>query len=213
MKHLIIIGARGFGREVYYMALTTKAYLSGEYDIKGFLDDNPNAFKGLKGNYPPILGPVETYNPLPDDVFICALGDGHWRKHYSELIESKNGVFISIIVPSSRINETVDIGPGTIIGPNNLISNNIKIGRHVMIQCFCDFGHDVIIGDYASIESYVFLGGYATVGELATMHTKSSILPHKSVGKECEVGFGSVVMRNFKDGVHVFGNPAKIIEL
>ena len=213
MKHLIIIGARGFGREVYYMALTTKAYLSGEYDIKGFLDDNPDAFKGLNGNYPPILGPVETYNPLPDDVFICALGDGKWRKHYAEIIESRKGEFISIIAPTSRVNRTAMIGKGSIIGPNNIISDNVTIGRHVMIQCFDDLGHDVSVGDYASIEAYVFLGGYVSLGELSTMHTKSSIIPHKSIGKECVVGFGSVVMRNFKDGIHVFGNPAKKINL
>lgn len=213
MKHLVIIGARGFGREVYNMALSTNEYLSGEYDIKGFLDDNEKAFDGLRGTYPPILGPVETYNPLPDDVFICALGDGHWRKYYSEMIEMKNGAFISIIVPASRVNKTAVIGKGTIIGPNNIVSDNVKIGCHVMIQSFDNFGHDVTIGDYASIESYVFLGGYSSVGKLATLHTKSSIIPHKSVGEECVVGFGSVVMRNFKNGVHVFGNPATKIEL
>ena len=213
MKHLIIIGARGFGREVYNMALSTEAYLSGEFDIKGFLDDNQNAFKGLRGIYPPILGPVETYSPLPDDVFICALGDGHWRKHYADIIESKNGKFISIVVPTSRVNKTARIGKGTIIGSNNIISDNVTIGCHVMIQSYDDLGHDVVVGDYASIESFVFLGGYSKVGMLSTMHTKSSIIPHKSVGKECVVGCGSVVMRNFKDGTHVFGNPAKIIDL
>jgi len=87
----------------------------------------------------------------------------------------------------------------------------VRIGNHVIIHGYVCIGHDTSISDFASIESYVFLGGYASVGELATMHTKSSIIPHKSIGKECVVGFGSVVMRNIKDGLHVFGNPARII--
>lgn len=213
MKHLIIIGARGFGREVYNMAISTKEYMNGEFDIKGFLDDKEDALDNIRGNYPPILGSVEAYYPVPDDVFVCAMGDGKWRKHYAEIIESRKGEFISIIAPSSRVNRTAMIGKGSIIGPNNIISDNVTIGHHVMIQCFDDLGHDVSVGDYASIEAYVFLGGYASVGELSTMHTKSSIIPHKSIGKECVVGFGSVVMKAFKDGTHVFGNPAKKIDL
>lgn len=212
MKHLLIIGARGFGREIYRSFIHTKPYIEKEIDVKGFLDDKADAFDGLKGEWPPIISAVETYEIQPDDVFFCALGDAHWRKHYAELIKSKGGHFISIIHPTALVSPNATIGEGCCIGAFTSISPNVTVGDHVMIQSYDDFGHDSSIGDYASIESYVFLGGYASVGELSTMHTKSSIIPHKSIGKECVVGFGSVVMRNFTDGVHVFGNPAKKIE-
>jgi len=212
MKHLIIIGARGWGREVCNTFKKTAPYLTGEIKLKGFLDDKSDALDGLAGEWPPIMGPVETYEIQDDDVFFCAMGDSHWRKHYAEMIESKGGIFISIMHPTALVNTVANIGKGCYVGPFTAISTNVKIGNHVMIQSYDNFGHDVEIGDYASIESYVFLGGYAQVGELSTMHTKSSIIPHKSVGKECVVGFGSVVMRNFKDGVHVFGNPATKID-
>ena len=212
MKHLLIIGARGFGREIYRSFIHTKPYIEKEIDVKGFLDDKADAFDGLKGEWPPIISAVETYEIQPDDVFFCALGDAHWRKHYAELIKAKGGQFISIIHKTALVSYTATIGEGCCIGAFTSISPNVTVGNHVMIQSYDNFGHDSSIGDYASIESYVFLGGYASVGELSTMHTKSSIIPHKSIGKECVVGFGSVVMRNFKDGVHVFGNPAKKIE-
>lgn len=208
MKHLVIIGARGFGREIYRTFINTNPYISKEIDVKGFLDDKADALDGLKGEWPPIIGAVETYNIQEDDVFFCALGDSHWRKHYAELISGKGGKFINIIHKTALVSPVASMGEGCIIGAYTNVSPNVTIGNHVMIQSFDDLGHDSQVGDYASIESYVFLGGYAKVGELATMHTKSSIIPHKSVGKECVVGFGSVVMRNFKDGVHVFGNPA-----
>ena len=132
----------------------------------------------------------------------------NWRKHYAELILEKGGKFINIIHKTALVSPVASLGEGCVIGAYTNVSPNVVIGNHVMIQSFDDLGHDSQVDDYASIESYVFLGGYAKVGELSTMHTKSSIIPHKSVGKECVVGFGSVVMRNFKDGVHVFGNPA-----
>lgn len=208
MKHLLIIGARGFGREIYRTFIHTESYLSKQIDIKGFLDDKADALDGLNGDWPPIVGAVESYEVQEDDVFFCALGDSHWRKHYAELILEKGGKFINIIHKTALVSPVATLGEGCIIGAFTTISPNVKIGNHVMIQSFDDLGHDSQVGDYASIESYVFLGGYAKVGELSTMHTKSNIIPHKSIGKECVVGFGSVVMRNFKDGVHVFGNPA-----
>lgn len=212
MKKLLIIGARGFGRETYRTVVNTQAYIDGEITVKGFLDDKADALDCLKGDWPPIVGSVESYDVQQDDVFFCALGDAHWRKHYAKIIEEKGGHFINIIHPKALISPAAIVGYGCSIGPFTTISPNVKIGNHVMIQSFDDFGHDVEIGDYASIESYVFLGGYAKVGELSTMHTKSSIIPHKCIGKECVVGFGSVVMRNIKDGLHVFGNPAKKID-
>ena len=213
MKHLLIIGARGWGREVYRAFTYTEPYLTGEITVNGFLDDKADALDGLVGDWPPIIGAVESYDIKPDDVFFCALGDSHWRKYYAEMIEARGGHFISIYNHTSVVSPNAKIGEGVYIGTFTCISTNVTIGKHVMIQSFDNFGHDVEVGDYASIESYVFLGGYAKVGEMATMHTKSSIIPHKAIGKECVVGFGSVVMRNFKDGVHVFGNPATIMKL
>ena len=73
MKHLLIIGARGWGREVYAGAIGTKAYRDGEYDVKGFLDSKADAFEGLKGNYPPIICAPEDYEIQPDDVENCVM--------------------------------------------------------------------------------------------------------------------------------------------
>lgn len=208
MKHLVIIGARGWGREIYCAARSTVAYNEREFDIKGFLDDNADALDGLKGDFPPILGSVESYDIQDNDVFFCAMGDPQWRKKYVEIIEEKGGSFISIINPTARINPTSTIGEGSYVGPYSLVSDNVVIGKQSVLQCFNDAGHDVIIGDYVSIESYVFMGGGAQIGDFSIMHTKSSIIPHKRIGHHCVVGINSVVMRNVKDGLHVFGCPA-----
>ena len=70
MKQLLIIGARGFGREVYNLFLACKA-AGLEMCCKGFLDDKKDALDGYK-NYPPIISSVEDYIIQEDDVFICA---------------------------------------------------------------------------------------------------------------------------------------------
>ena len=53
MKNLLIIGARGFGREVYNTALESVGY-EKEFIVKGFLDGKSDALNGYEG-YPPII--------------------------------------------------------------------------------------------------------------------------------------------------------------
>lgn len=212
MKHLIIIGARGWGREVYAAAKMTKAYRNGEFDIKGFLDSKVDAFEGLRGSYPPILCAPEKYEIQESDVFFVAMGEPKWRKHYAELMEAKGAQFLTIICDDAFMNSTAQIGQGSIVMPGASLSDNVTIGNHVMIHRYCVLGHDVVVNDYASLYSFVFMGGGARLGKASSMYPKSMIIPHKSIGDEASVAAASVVMRNVADGMHVMGNPAKKIE-
>ena len=212
MKNLIIIGARGWGREVYAAATSCAAYRRGEYVVKGFLDSNSHAFDDLQGTYPPILGDVETYVIQPDDIFFVAMGESQWRKHYAELIEQKGGCFLTIICDDAVVNENARIGEGSIISHWSFVSDNVSVGKHSIIHSSVIIGHDAQIGDYCSLESFVFVGGYAKIGDDSTMHVRSSLIRHKSIGSHVEVGAHSLITRNFKDNCNVFGNPARIMQ-
>lgn len=212
MKHLLIVGARGWGREVYAAAICTKEYIDGEYCVKGFLDSKKDAFDGLNGDYPPILCSPEDYEIQDEDIFFIAMGEPKWRKYYAQIIERKGGKFLSIICKGASITPTATIGEGSFISGWSSISDNVKLGKHTIIHVFSDLGHDCKVGDYSTIEAYSFLGGYAEVGECSTMHVRSTLIRHKKIGNNVEVGSSSVVMRNVKDNQHVFGNPARVIE-
>lgn len=212
MKHLIIIGARGWGREVYAAAKGTKAYREGEFDIKGFLDSKADAFVGLRGTYPPILCAPEAYEIQEDDVFFVAMGEPKWRKHFAEIMEAKGAKFMSIISDDARINETAVIGDGSFVGGVSIISDNVTLGKHTLVHSFSTIGHDTKVGNYSSIFSYVFMAGDTEVGECTSLCPKCMIIPHKKVGSNAVVAANSVVMRNVADGLHVMGNPAKKIE-
>lgn len=212
MKRLIIVGARGSGREAYQTAINMKAYRDGSFIIKGFLDSKADAFEGLRGNYPNIMCSPEDYEIQPDDMFFIAMGDPKWRKHYADLIESKGGSFFSIVSDEAYINPTAIIGDGSYVSRWVTISDNVTIGKHTVIHPFCSIGHDAQILDYGTLLNNVFLGGGAIVGECSQMSPKSMLIPHKRIGNNVVVGAGSVVMRNVNDGINVFGNPAKQIK-
>lgn len=211
MKHLIIIGARGFGRECFDLFNNKRGH-RWEYSIKGFLDDKANALDGMEA-YPPILGPVETYQIQKNDVFFCALGNPVQRKKYSDIILKKGGEFISCVSDYALVNPTAKIGHGVFVGAYAIISADVKVDDFAVIHPFCNLGHDVHVGQYGEIESYVAVGGYSVIGECVTIHPHSTILPNIHLGDMSAVGAGSVVIKDVNEKTTVFGVPAKKLEV
>lgn len=210
MKHLLIIGARGFGRVIYCLALESLGY-GTEFDIAGFLDDKSSALDGFEG-YPPIIDSVEHYRPRPDDVFICALGDVGFKKLYVEKILAKGGNFINLIHKDASISQNVRMGTGCIVAPYVSLSCDVTVGNFVTFQRFVSIGHDSRIGDFCHLNTYSFMGGFSRLGSLSTLWTGSVMLPHTEVGNNAVVGAGAVVLKKVASGATVYGNPAKVLK-
>lgn len=207
MKHLIIIGAGGMGRQVLSFAKSCNEY-GKEYDIKGFLDDNPHAMEGFP-DYPPVLGAVDGYEIEKDDIFFNSIGDVVSKKLCINKILKKGGEFISLIHPSAIISEGTKIGKGCMISSFVGVGTETTIGDFCLIQSKATIGHDVHIDDFARIDCNVVLIAGVNVGKDVCIHTSSVINHDVSLGEGSTVGALSFVIRNVKPGQTVFGNPAK----
>jgi sugar O-acyltransferase (sialic acid O-acetyltransferase NeuD family) len=206
MKNLIIIGARGYGREVYNLAIQCEGY-NKDYIIKGFLDDKVDALVGFD-DYPDIISSVEEYKIQENDVFTCALGSVKWKKHYIELILSKGGKFINLIHPTSILNSNVKLGNGLIVFMYSNISNDCTIGDFVTIQGFAGIGHDSTIGSWSHLNAYSFMGGFSVLEDEVCLNTRATVLPNMIIRKGATVGACSLVIKNVKEDTTVFGVPA-----
>ena len=207
MKQLIIVGARGFGRELFSASQECIGY-GVEFVVKGFLDSKLDALNGFEG-YPPILGSPDNYEIKPDDVFITALGDPQWRRHYVDLMESKGARFLSLIHRSAAIGKNVKIGEGVYIARNAMFSVDIHVGNHVCVFNDAIVGHDAWIGNFSHLSAQTFMGGGSRMEDGAVLHPGARVAPHKRVGENAVVGIGSVVVSNVKDNTVVFGMPAQ----
>ena len=103
--------------------------------------------------------------------------------------------------------KNVEVGPHVCIekgfNSNTIIRDNVKIDSLVSI------GHDDIIGKNVSITSGAVLAGLVEVSEDAFIGLNATIKQRVKIGTNSMVGMGSVVINNVKDGVTVFGNPAR----
>ena len=123
MKNLVIIGAGGFGREMFAAACEAVGY--GEtFIVKGFLDGNPAALDRFSG-YPKIIGAPETYQIESDDVFITALGSIAARRRCVAMIEERGGRFIPVIHRSASIGPNVSVGDGSFVAHNAVLTADV----------------------------------------------------------------------------------------
>lgn len=211
MKNLVIIGAGGFGREMFAAAREAVGY--GEnFRIKGFLDGNPSALDGFSG-YPPIIGTPETYDIAEDDVFITALGNIAARRRCAGMIEERGGRFISVVHRSASLGPNVTVGDGSFIAHNVVLTADVKVGRHSCVFHGTVIGHDTELADYTHVYSLVSVGGGVLIGEGASVFPGARIVPRVEVGAGATVGIGSAVVRDVSPGTTVFGVPAERLRI
>lgn len=208
MKQLVIIGAGGYGRQVYNIAIEAKGYLK-DYVIKGFIDNLYESMNPKHKSYPPIISKVNDYVIEPNDVFICAIGEVSIKKKYVDIIENRGGQFITLIHPTVQFGSNVDIGKGCVIGHNTFIDSDSIIKDHVSIQANVIIGHDNIVGSMSMIDCFSFTGGTCVLEDAVTLHTRATIVPQRIIGYNSTINACSLVIRDVQPNSIMMGNPAK----
>ena len=153
MKQLIIIGAGGFGREILGWAKESAGYRS-EWEIAGFLDDNPEALKAFPDIGLPLLGNTHEFAPQPEHVFIIAMGSPHLRCSIRERFEAREAEFVRIIHESCVIGSRVHLEPGVVLCPRVVLTCDISIGKNTALNVSSAVGHYAVIGSDFQISSF-----------------------------------------------------------
>lgn len=205
MKDLIIVGAGGFGREAYGLAKRiNKENL--QWNIKGFINDIPDALDGIKIDIG-IIGTIKDWIPSENEVFVLGIASPEGKEKVSNLLKSKGAKFISLIHPTAIVGDYVELGEGCVISGGSSIGSCAKIGNFVHIAASM-VGQDAEIGDFSTTTGFANITN-AKLGKKVFVGSHAVIMNKLKVGDGAFVCAGSIVFSNVKPGMKVFGCPAK----
>ncbi|WPJ97967.1 acetyltransferase [Coraliomargarita algicola] len=207
MKDLYIVGAGGFGREVFQWLDDEKEILK-RYRLRGFIDDAEGALDKTDIDCRIVAG----FKALPDfsnAVFVCGIGDVELKRRLCEPMVANGAEFVTLIHPTALVGHNVRIGRGVVLCPRVTLTCDIEVGNMAMINCHSSAGHDVVIEEWVTVSGHCDLTGGVRVGQGAFLGSGVRVVPSKHVGAYARVGAGSVVIRHVPEGGRVFGNPAR----
>jgi sugar O-acyltransferase (sialic acid O-acetyltransferase NeuD family) len=214
MFNIIVVGAGGFGREVYQWSKVS--FSPEEYQIKGFLDDNENALD-QKGIDLPILGGIikhsKEYQIQVNDRFIIGIGDLSIKKTLIRALEQRGARFISLIHPTAVVSETAKLGRGVVICPFATISDHVTLDDYAMVNFYASCGHDSRVGKYSILSPYATLNGHAIIENEVFMATHSTVTINCRIGARTKINANSVAMKSCPEGSFIYGVPGKMQRL
>ena len=207
----VIIGAGTYG-EVYL------AYLQeAGVEIVGFLDDDPKLV-GTNVRGVPVLGGVGLMKTIRQshgvEAVYCPLGNNKLRVKFLENARALGFKTPNYIHPSVKIapkvsiaNEGVYILQGTELMPFVILEKDVMIstGANIVHHSYLSQGtfvsNGVNLGANVHSEKFAYCGMGCTI--MTGVHT---------LGEDCLIGAGAVVIRDVEPQAVMAGVPAKVIK-
>lgn len=207
-KRVVILGAGGFAREVadIFRDLGSES----DYEVLGFVErDSSRRGELLNDSY--VLGCFDDITDKSGLFAVAGSGDIGPRKRQVAEIEALGLEAPVIIHPNVVASPFVTYGAGTIVCAGTILTNNIVVGRHVVLNLGVTVGHDAVIGDGSVLSPGVHISGWVNIGSDCYFGTGAVILPRVTVGAGAIIGAGAVVTKDVAVGATVVGIPARPI--
>ena len=190
-----IIGAGGFGREVYWSLNPTERGNTVFFVDDIYWDNTDEKILPLS------LFETDKY------VVVVAIADSNHRERIVNSLP-KNTKYFTHIHPSVQIHgEDVMIGEGSIICAGSIITTNVKIGKHAHINLITTIGHDCVIGDYFTTAPGVQISGNETIGDRVYFGTRSCMKQKLTICDDVIIGMNAGVTKNITESGTYIGTP------
>ena len=192
---LFIIGAGGFGREVFSIIAALQA--SGRWPAPiGFIDDVPSptdlervAILGSEvvGSVDDLIRRTEPFSA------VLAIGAPSARRDIARRLSQSPVTFPVLVHPDATMGCDVRLAEGVVVAAGSRLSTNIEVGRHVHIDQNAVVGHDCTLGDFSRLNPQACVSGAVTIGRGALVGANATVLQGLDVGEDAIVGAGAVV--------------------
>jgi sugar O-acyltransferase (sialic acid O-acetyltransferase NeuD family) len=212
MKHVIIIGAGGHGREVADI-LHAQADREGGPVLRGFIDDDPD-LHGQEVDGVPVLGDWSWLerNDTTDLGVICAIGDPAIRKHLVQRAAAMGLPFARAISPDAYISPHACVEEGVMVFPGAFVSTRTMLGPHCILNAGVSVSHDTKVGSYVTLNPGARLAGAVCIEEGVYIGMGAQVIQERRVGAWSIVGAGAVVIQDLPGHITAVGIPATVMD-
>jgi sugar O-acyltransferase (sialic acid O-acetyltransferase NeuD family) len=209
---LLILGAGGFARELYFhlLAVLEKQELKNKPEII-FYDDvsgkNSLTISGVTHRV------VSDFENVKSAKFFVGIGEPKIKKML--VTKALKGGLLpaeTIVHPAAVIldKDGTKIGKGGIITANCVLTTNITIGDYVILNLSTTVGHDAVIEDFVTVNPGVQISGNVHIKEGSMIGVGACILEKKNIAEWITVGAQSCVTKDLTESNTIyFGIPAK----
>lgn len=211
MNDLVILGAGGFAREVWWLCDEANQE-QRRWNLIGFIDEAPGS-QGKSLCDLPVLGDFEWFQGRPAGIsVICGVGGNPTRRRFVRKAASLGLPFATAIHPTVRRSRFVDIGAGSVVCAGTVLTTQVRVGAHVNLNLNCTIGHDAVIEDFCNLSPGVHISGFVHLEEGVDVGTGAAILPGKRVGHDSTLGAGAVIAKDVPPLSVAVGVPAKVVK-
>lgn len=208
---MLIIGAKGFAKEVLEVL-----HQNNQTENIAFYDDVNHDIGDFLYNKFPILkneNQAIDFFKTNGNEFTIGIGNPQLRYKLYNKFKDLGGIFTSTISQYAKIGSFGNvINDGSNIMTSSILTNDIKIGKGVLINLLCTVGHDCVLENFVELCPSVNVSGNCIIGAYSFIGTNATILPNVKIGKNVIIGAGSVVTKDIPDNSMAVGIPAKVIK-
>jgi sugar O-acyltransferase (sialic acid O-acetyltransferase NeuD family) len=202
---LYVYGAGGHGKVV-----AEAARACGQFDVRGFLDDD-RARWGAEWGGLPVRGGGEALAELPDGALVVpAIGGNRARAELVARLLEAGRPLATVVHPTAVVAAGVTIGDGTFVAPFAVLHADARVGRACIVNTAAVVEHDCDVGDYVHVSPRAVLGGGVVAAEGCHVALGALALPGLRVGAWTTLGAGAVMVESLPDCVTAVGVPARV---
>jgi sugar O-acyltransferase (sialic acid O-acetyltransferase NeuD family) len=210
LKDLVILGAGGFAREVWWLCEDVNED-ARSWNVLGFIDEAP----GTEGRVLcdlPVLGDFGWFEGRVGRPFvICGVGANRTRRRFVEKARSLGLRHATLVHPTARRSRFVEVGEGSVICAGTVLTTQIRVGAYVNVNLGCTIGHDVVVEDFCNLSPGVHVSGSVHLEEGVDVGTGVVVLPGRRVGRDSTLGAGAVVTADVPPRSVAVGIPARVV--